>query len=287
MKKVLLLACLAGNGLLQAQDVLTAKWVAQPVTIDGIAAEWHQPLNFYDDETKLLFAIANDSANLYLCFEAKDNMTETKIMRAGMRIELDVKGRNGRNAGIDFPLPPKERNIEEDAGEPRKTEGDTSGTPGRFGGYRGADPAAFRQRFLTNNITMELKGFATVNGIIPVRGRAISAAMNWDDAGNLYYEVAIPVKELLDDGYTEEDIQKEIALHVTVNGLTGGGGSEGGGKGFGGGGMGRGGMRGGGMHGGGMRGGNGQGGAMGSNRSNLFQKTSFKQKFVLGTNTQQ
>jgi len=93
----------------RAQDVSTAKWATQPITIDGAATEWHQPLNFYDSETKLLFAISNDSANIYLCFEAKDNMTQMKIMRGGMRVELDTKGRNGKSASINFPLPPKER----------------------------------------------------------------------------------------------------------------------------------------------------------------------------------
>jgi len=299
MKKLFLpLACIACAGVLHAQDVSTARWMTQPVTVDGVANEWHQPLNFYDSETKLLFAISNDSTNIYLCFEAKDNATEMKIMRAGMRVELDTKGRSGRSASIDFPLPPKERNgQEEDENSQRKTGGDSSMQGGGFGAHRG-DPSMFRQRFLTNNITMEIKGFADGNGMVPIRGRAINVAMNWDDADNLFYEISIPIKELLEDGYTADDILKEITLHAEVNGIrssgggggnntetnagAGGGGFGGGGRGGGGGFGGRGGGRGGGgMRGGGMRGGQGGGGDA------MSQKTSFKQKFVLGTNAPQ
>lgn len=297
MKKFFLpLACIAFNLTLRAQDVSTAKWITAPVTVDGNANDWHQPLNFYDPETKLLFAIANDSANIYLCFEAKDNATALKIMRAGMQIDLDTKGRHGRSAIIEFPLPPKERReLNEADGGDNRPAGDTSMQRGEFSDHK-PDPAMFRQRFLTNNITMETKGFADANGVLPIRGRDMSVAINWDEADNLFYEVKIPIKQLLDDGYTEDNILKEITLHVAVNGISGaggggrGGGMQGGGMGGmrgggmrGGGGMGRGGgMRGGGMHGGGMGGGSMQGGSNG-----LGEKTSFKQKFVLGAANQQ
>lgn len=295
MKKFLLpLACMACTSL-YAQDVSTAHWMPQPITVDGIAAEWHQPLNFYDSETKLLFAISNDSTNIYLCFETKDNATAIKIMRAGMRVELDTKGRSGRSASIDYPLPPKEREEQEqpggggDGGGVQK-DGDTT-TQGAYG-PRTFDPAVMHQRFLTNNITMDVKGFVDGNGVIPIRGRDINVAMNWDDAGNLFYELAIPIKALLEDGYTTDNILKEITLHTEVNAMKGGSGGSGmaGGRGGfgGGGGMRGGGMRGGGMRGGGMRGGGMQGGGMqGDGRGEMFQKTSFKQKFVLGTSTQQ
>lgn len=292
MKKFFLpLACIAFSLNLRAQDVSTAKWPAAPVIIDGNADEWHQPLNFYDAETKLLFAIANDSTNIYLCFEAKDNATAMKIMRAGMQIELDTKGRHGRSGSIDFPLAPKEkRELNEANGADTRPMGDTGMLNGEFGDQK-PGPGVYHQRFLNNNITMETKGFADANGVLPIRGRDISVAMNWDDAGNLFYEVKIPIKQLLDDGYTDDNIAKEITLHVAINGITGAGGGGGGGgmRGGGMGGMRGGGMRGGGMgrgggmHGGGMR--SGMGGSMQGN--GMGEKTSFKQKFVLGTVNQQ
>lgn len=294
MKRVFLpLACIACNLYLHAQDVSTAKWVTTPVTIDGNADEWHQPLNFYDSETKLLFAIANDSTNIYLCFEAKDNVTAIKIMRAGMQVTLDTKGRHGRSGTIEFPLPPKERReLNEANGGDNKPMSDTSMQGGEFGGHK-PDPAMFHQWFLTNNITMETKGFADANGVLPVRGRDISVAMNWDDADNLFYEVKIPIRQLLDDGYTEDNILKEITLHVAVNGISGAGGGGGGMQGGGMGGMRGGGMRGGGgmgrgggMRGGGMRGG-GMGGGMPGAGYGMGERTSFKQKFVLGAANQQ
>ena len=271
-----------GCTIAKAQDVSTAKWVAQPITVDGNATEWHQPLNFYDSETKLLFAIGNDSTHIYLCFEAKDEKTQMKIMRAGMRIDLDTKGRNGRSASIDFPLAPKERDENNEEGGNDFSQGQRSADTcaGQFNHKH--DPAMMFLFFLHRNIFMDVKDFADDNGLLPVRGRDISVAMNWDDADNLFYEISIPIKDLLDNGYTPENIAKEITLHAHINAVKADAvaanrsGSFNQGR--------SGGMRGGGMRAGSMRGSGMQGGG---DRSAMFESTSFKQKFVLGTNTAQ
>jgi len=300
MKKYLLIIMFAAcTAFVNAQDVSTAKWVPQPVVVDGNANDWHLPLNFYDSETKLLFAISNDSANIYLCFEAKDEATQRKIMRAGMKISLETKGRDRRSASVAFPLAPKDRDKSnepdntENTGHANASDNAGNNTQAADATYHKPDPTVLRQKFLMNNIIMNLEGFVTTNGMVPVRGKSISAAMNWDEQDNLFYEIAIPIKEFLEDGYTAEDIAREITLHVEVNAMQqterrGGSGDgsgfsdQGGMSGMQGGGMRGGGMRGGGggMRGGGMRGGGGMG-ASGSER------TSFKQKFVLGTSTQQ
>src|SRR5690349_4096168 len=105
---MLLLACWWINANAQS-DVTTSKWVQQPVVADGESNEWQQPLNFYDDKTKLLFAIANDSSNMYFCFESKDPLNQMKLMRAGMKITLTSKGKIKREATIEFPMPQKQQ----------------------------------------------------------------------------------------------------------------------------------------------------------------------------------
>lgn len=73
-------------------DVPKAAWVSSPVTIDGKAPDWKLPLRLYDSDTKLFFAFANDDTNLYLCFQAPDDMFQTKIIRAGMEVAVSAKG---------------------------------------------------------------------------------------------------------------------------------------------------------------------------------------------------
>lgn len=288
---------LAVNGLIaKGQDVSVAKWAAKPATVDGSATEWVQPLNFYDNETRLLFAISNDSTNIYLCFESKEEQTQRKILKAGMVVELITKGKGSRSTSVAFPLSPKERESEEDDG-PGNESNENNSTANHRPTEQVADAGAlkarlhaYRQRFLTNNITMKLQGFAFGNGIVPVRGKEVSAAINWDDAGNMFYEIAIPVKYLLDGGYSAKQLSREITLKAAINAMpqksTSGKRFSTEGEGFGGGFGGKG-MRGGGMPGGGgMRGGGMPGSADGADKSNMNQKTSFKQKFLLNSAAQ-
>jgi len=287
MKYLIISVAFFCNIAANAQDVSTANWAAAPVTVDGNANEWHQPLNLYDTDTKLLFAMSNDSTHIYLCFESKDDQTQRKIMRAGMSVELDFKGKTKRSATIAYPLPPKERDNGGDDMAADNTDKDNSLATSREEQQqlRKQNQALARERFLTDNLTMQLSGFASVNGMVPVRGRDITAAMNWDSTGNLFYEIAIPIKQLIDEGYTAEQLTKEITLEVRVMALPqserhftssrisaeapNGGGN--GANSFGGGGRG--------MHGGG--GGFGGGGIPDRDRAGLYKTTYFKQKFVL------
>ena len=67
---------------------------------------------------------------------------------------------------------------------------------------------------------MDVKGFATRNGIIPVNDTSgIHAAINWDESNKLTYEIAIPYKEWFGANYNFADIAKDITLEVTINAL--------------------------------------------------------------------
>jgi hypothetical protein len=198
-----------------AQDVSTAGWAVQPVMVDGNANEWHKPLNLYDANTKLLFAMGNDSTNIYLCFECKDEQTQKKIMRAGMRVELSTKWNGKRKVSIAYPLPPKERENNDNSFD----DGDAGSNQQEDPGFRKAAAAMARQRFLTDNLTMHVEGFINGNGVVPIRGSNINIAMGWDSTNNLFYEIAIPIQQLTSQGYDAEELLKEITLEVAVNAL--------------------------------------------------------------------
>jgi hypothetical protein len=281
-KAIITLTSLFICSLLWAQDdTPVSVWATTPVKADGKPEEWHLPLRFYDNNTKLLYAIANDSKNLYLCFQTSDEINQQKIMRAGMKVTLISKAGDKRKVSINFPLAQPHMLVKPEAGAD-STEKHT-------------ERKDLKNNFLVQNTLMEVKGFATKNGAIEINDSSgINVAINWDDANQLTYEIVIPFAEFYGKQFSIEDLSKYITMEVEVNAVpkqehSGGGGRGGEGR-MGGGGMGR---------GGGM---GGRGGGMGRQRSNMggdeagggnsfgsraamFEKSELKQKFTLSIAT--
>lgn len=258
---------------LQAQDDLPSSvWMSNHVKIDGNPAEWHKPLHFYDDNTKLFYAFANDDSNLYLCFQTSDEINQQKIMRAGMEVSLTSKAGDKHKIMISFPLAQQYTPINQ--GEAQDSI------------EKKSQKKNMKNNFLAQNTMMEVKGFTTRNGIIAINDSSgINTAINWDDKNQLTYEAAIPLKEFLGADFTVTNLSNSITMEVTINavkkqhsGEHGGGGNSFGGH----------------SRGGGMGGGHGhhhdgdtQGEPTASSssfneREALFQKTELKQKFILG-----
>ncbi|MGZ3884738.1 MAG: hypothetical protein ACXVPQ_01020 [Bacteroidia bacterium] len=201
---ILSLLCACSLSGFSQLDVSTAKW-KNNVKTDGFATEWNLPLGFFNSETKLFFAAANDSSTLYLCFQCNDENAQVKINCAGMKVELSSKGKNKFDASVSFPL---------------------TDSKSRFAGddlIAGKTPniSTLKTTFMVQNTNMDLHGFATQNGVMPLKDSAgISAAMNWDQRNVMTYELAIPFKELFGAGFTPADLEKVITLTVEVNGVT-------------------------------------------------------------------
>ncbi len=181
-----------------------AKWRKEPVEIDGFAKEWFVPLRFFDSETKLFFAFANDSTNLYICFQSNDERNQVKINRAGMKVMLNAKGSEKHKTCIDFPLTDSKGNFEEELNEETKP-----------------DIPSLKNTFLLQNTNILTKGFTTQNGNYPLHTPSgINVAMNWDERNVMTYEIAIPLKELYGNNYTAKDLEKAILMIVEVNAIT-------------------------------------------------------------------
>ena len=248
-------------------DMAKSSWISSPVKIDGNAREWKVPLKYYDAGTKLFFAFANDDKNLYLCFQAPDEMSQVKIMHAGMEIYLSIKGKH--KVSVTFPLAVQSA--------PSSSQNDANG--------ENASRKDRRTSFILQNTMMAVKGFETRNGIIPINDSSgINAAINWDENDKLTYEAAIPLKEWLGINYNGADISKDISLEIEINAVkrkahAGSGDSENG------------------FSGGGKGGRMGGGGGMrhqrntntdeensvlpGENKWSMFEKSKLKEKFIL------
>ncbi|MEP6948919.1 MAG: hypothetical protein ABI863_06585 [Ginsengibacter sp.] len=249
-----------------AQDeIAKSSWVTSPVKIDGKPQEWKLPLRYYDAGTKLFFAFANDDKNLYLCFQAPDEMSQVKIMRAGMEVYLSVKGKH--KVSVSFPL--AQQSV------PTPLQNDNNSQPGQELKNR-------RTSFILQNTLMEVKGFETKNGFIPINDSSgINAAINWDENDKLTYEMSIPLKEWFGINFTAPDMSKDITLDIEINAVKWRGhtGSGGGSNGFSG--RGRSGGAGGMPHGRNTNTDEENSALPGENKYLLFQKSKLKEKFIL------
>ena len=250
----------------KAQDDMSrARWQSVTMRTDGNDSEWYKPLNFYDESTSLLFAISNDSSNIYFCFTGKDSRKVSKMIKAGWSLKLSSKDKKKKfDAGIVFP--PEE--IVSGAG--KAIDSSASSAKQNVAGYK------------LNLQTIKTKGFVSNNGDIALLNNGgINIAVGNNSNQEMLVEIAIPFREL--SAETAFQLNEEFHLDVVVNALprakynaaSGTGGSRGGH---------------GGSHGGGGQHAGGAGYAeIGhkwtaeelSERSALYEIGSFKQKFRL------
>lgn len=246
------------------EDVSSAKWQSNKIIIDGNDTEWKQPFGLFDNKSGLVFTLTNDNKNIYLCFTDNEEMKAEKLMKAGWTLEFVSSEKKRKfDAFISFP----------------KTN----------------DPNINMRAEFKNQVSLykmdmpavKTKGFLTNNGDVPLNNKeGINIGIGLDSAQKIVYEMAIPIKELMEEDKLQ--LNELITLDITVNALDKpresgsdkGAGSRGG---FNSGGGGR-------MGGAGRMGGGGRRGAgtaiperdnAASDRLTLFDKVSFKQKFRL------
>ncbi|MEO6905990.1 MAG: hypothetical protein ABI148_06490 [Ginsengibacter sp.] len=203
----LLLSLFFTSSSIFAQDNPSARWTKNGITVDGNVQDWNS-LKHYDNQSRLFFDFKNDSNDLYLCFQTKDETNQAKIMRSGMKIILSDKINGKHKSIINFPLGIKNTG--------KSTNSEDKIQP---------DPLASHQSkyaiFLASDTVMEVKGFANINGLIfPNDISGIHAAINWDSVNTLTYEIAIPFKELFGNNFNLKNISKEISINVIINAMT-------------------------------------------------------------------
>jgi hypothetical protein len=190
---------------LAAQDDITqARWQSAKILTDGNNSEWHKPLNLYDAITGLLFAITNDSTNIYLCFTDNDERKVIKLMKAGWSVELLSKEKNKKfDASIVF-------SAVQMISAPGKDEGVTSNERPDFKN----EIALYR----LNQQVVKTKGFVSANGDLPLlNNNGINIGIGSDSTQKIIFELAIPLKELLPGN--NAGLTEEIALGITVKAL--------------------------------------------------------------------
>jgi len=259
-------------------------WQSTKVTADGKIQEWPNHLRFYDDKSKVNYTISNDRQNLYLCMIVFDEKSQMKIVRSGLEFRIDTTGKKIFSIAFIFPIANQLMMMQHKRNDIQSTKSHNEKS-----GY-----AAKNQKLLSLAKDIQLIGFKPpLAGTISLLNSSsgISAAIDIDSSGIMYYEAIIPFRTFYKIELTTSDTNKVFSYEIKVNAIPapptheGGGsgrGMEGGenGRGMEGSGMGGGHHSGGGMHGGEHGGGgeHGSGGGYNSGNSEMFSTSVITKK---------
>jgi uncharacterized membrane protein YgcG len=265
-------SCYAQNK--PAQDKLQAP--PPNIAIDGDIKEWGDSLRYYNQEKQLNYSLANDQDNLYMAIRVNDRSEQIRILRAGLTLSIDTRGKKKETFSITFPV--GDQSAEGIAETAQDLQGGNSDV-------KQEDRDELMRARLTKLREIRVTGFKDIESETMTTSNTygFKVAIDYDKDGYLIYEAAIPLKFFHADDITKN----EWAFNFKINGITkpgqNKGGPEqdgmtrgGGGGGFGGGGGGRGGR-------GGGRGGQRMGGGNNApvDRSELSKSVDFWEKYYL------
>jgi hypothetical protein len=196
------------NGV-QAQQIHSL-WLNNHVSIDGDPSEWPQPFRYYDGATKLQFAIANDTSDLYICLKVTDEQAQAKIFRSGLNIWIDPKGKKKESEGIFFPTK-QERAPGEHIDREERQPGEQS--------IQKPDISRLKQHVLMEQITLRVKGFAGVpDQVLNLQNTfGINAAINWDSLNIMCIEYKMPISAVIGHNFSVADTSKPLGLGFVIN----------------------------------------------------------------------
>ena len=183
--------------------------------VDGKINEWPVQKFEIDAATEIKYAVDNDSQNLYLAMTIPTFRTQMKIMRQGMELYFDLKGKKKEGKGIDFPvkrdgagdnsmLSFREHSNEENNGQENAEQKKTN-------------MKAMRAAMALNLISMKVFGFSDDPQEQRLdRPGSANIAYAWDSTDVMNIEYRIPFSLF---GNTSPLNQKNISIGWKLNGV--------------------------------------------------------------------
>jgi hypothetical protein len=228
---------------------------SSPILVDGDAIDWELPLRFVSEKEGLRYSITNDNENIYVCVASDFMPTQMRMLRAGISIYVDVKGKEGKSMGVNFPFTGKKRIA---APVPMDKNQQSNLRKGNFN-----EENIKKLALMEANMFKSFGFLNNANGVYELAAiNPIKMGVNYDINDILIIEARIPINFFYDKELNAQNAPN-ISVGVELNSIPGGEANRGGQMGGGGGGMSRGGGGGGmsrGGVGGGMRGANFSGG---------------------------
>jgi hypothetical protein len=180
------------------------------LTIDGSDKDWPTALRYTVKEENVHYDIANDGQNLYVLVATNSKAEQQKIVQGGMSVWVNTKAdkSNGDAVGIGYPLDAHsdpDHNLMAEA-QPQRYE---NNKPVTLEDKRFYTLYGFNKDSAIQNYTY---GDSNSVGVV--------MRLDYNTAGALIYEVAIPLKALYPQHNTSSSYAaNSIAVGIFIEGL--------------------------------------------------------------------
>ncbi|MDP4262076.1 MAG: hypothetical protein Q8941_06045 [Bacteroidota bacterium] len=179
--------------------------------LDGLVAEWPDDKFQINNDSTIEFAADNDDKNLYVAMSVPDFDMQMKIMRNGMKLYIDTKGKKKEGKGIEFPVKGEAGNFSGGFSNPGSNNG-----AGDDPQKKKFDKKSARNIMSLGLTALKLFGFGgdkedeqglTMPG-------SVNIAFKWDAGDIMCIEYNIPLSLL---GESSSLNQKDISLGWKIN----------------------------------------------------------------------
>ncbi len=183
-------------------------------SLDGKANEWPAQRFETDPATQLKYAIDNDKQYLYLVLSIAGFREQMKIMRQGMDLYFDPKGKKKEGKGIEFPV---KRDQSADMIMNYKSQGNENADQ-ESAEQKKAAMKAMRAEMAIGLNSMKVFGFSEDKSEEQGLGMPGSAniAFSWDSTDVMNIEYRIPLSFF---GTSSAPNQKDMSIGWKINGL--------------------------------------------------------------------
>jgi len=177
------------------------------ITVDANLKDWGDSLQYYSTDAGLRYAFTNDKDNIYFAIKLNDLAEAMRVLKAGVTLGIDPKGKKKPNYNITFPL---------------NTQPGTVNKPlqsNSLNGITQADRDELHRELMTSLRGIKVEGFKDIEGdmITTSNTYGIKVAIDYDAKGNLICEAAIPLKFFNVDAKPKTEWSFDIKLNGISN----------------------------------------------------------------------
>ena len=179
------------------------------ITIDGYLNEWGDSLRYYNQDKQLNYALANDQDNLYMAIRINDRSEQIRVLRAGLTLGIDTRGKKKETFTMTFPVGDQSpQGMAETAQDLQSGNSD----------IKQEDHEELMKAKLTKLREIEVTGFKDIESETMTTSNTygFKVAIDYDKDGNLVYEAAIPLKFF----HADDLFKNEWAFNFKINGIT-------------------------------------------------------------------
>lgn len=153
------------------------------LTLNGISKIQAQSFFTYDKESKVMYAISNDAQSVIVSLKIGDPLQQMKLMRNGLEVWVDYKGKTNKKTGIKYPLPSSGGFQQQGMQAPRNSNPDE--TP---------SIRPMIELLMATKREVELVGFKEeLNGKFDITGiKTINIGIGFGEKDTILYQCSIP-----------------------------------------------------------------------------------------------